>query len=149
MGTLNDILRLAETRGKELGLPYAGALTPREAFSVWQQAPGARLVDVRTRAERDWVGRIPGAIEIEWQGYPDGEINPHFLQQLRHQADAGDLILFICRSGVRSNRAALLATEAGFGNCYNVLEGFEGEVDARGQRGKVSGWRVAGLPWLS
>ena len=149
MGTLNDLLRLAEKRGRELGLAYAGALTPTEAHAVWQQALGARLVDVRTRAERDWVGRIPGAIEIEWQSYPDGALNPYFLQQLRHQAEAGDLILFVCRSGARSHRAALVATEAGFGNCYNVLEGFEGEVDARGQRGKVGGWRHAGLPWQS
>jgi len=55
--------------------------------------------------------------------------------------------MFICRSGHRSHRAAALATEAGYPDCYNVLEGFEGDRDARGQRGKVGGWRAAGLPW--
>ena len=149
MGALTDILNLAKARSEEIGLPYAGALTPAEAYTLWREAPGSRLVDVRTRAERDWVGRIPGAIEIEWQSYPDGARNPNFLQQLRHQAEAGDLILFICRSGARSHQAAMLATQAGFGNAYNVLEGFEGDVDARGQRGKVGGWRLAGLPWQS
>jgi len=149
MGALTDILNLAKARSEELGLPYAGALTPTEAHTIWREAPGCRLVDVRTRAERDWVGRIPGAVEIEWQSYPEGARNPNFLQQLKHQAEAGDLILFICRSGARSHQAAMLATQAGFGNAYNVLEGFEGEVDARGQRGKVGGWRLAGLPWNS
>lgn len=149
MGALTDILKLAKARGEELGLPYAGALTPAEAHTLWKEAPGSHLVDLRTRAERDWVGRIPGAIEIEWQSYPEGARNPHFLQQLKHQAEAGDLILFICRSGARSHQAALFATQAGFGNVYNVLEGFEGDVDARGQRGKLGGWRFAGLPWLS
>jgi len=149
MGALTDILNLAKARSEELGLPYAGALTPTEAHTIWREAPGCRLVDVRTRAERDWVGRIPGAVEIEWQSYPEGARNPNFLQQLKHQAEAGDLILFICRSGARSHQAAMLATQAGFGNAYNVLEGFEGDVDARGQRGKVGGWRLAGLPWNS
>ncbi|MDA0191310.1 MAG: rhodanese-like domain-containing protein, partial [Proteobacteria bacterium] len=55
----------------------------------------------------------------------------------------------LCRSGVRSHRAAALAMEAGYTECYNVLEGFEGDKDAHGQRGKVGGWRLAGLPWHS
>ena len=149
MGRLTDLLQLARERGQELGLPYAGALTPREAFEVWQLAPGARLVDVRTRAEWDWVGRIPGAIEIEWLGYPDSRPNSHFLAQLRQQADREALLLFICRSGARSHHAAALATQAMDRECYNVLEGFEGDVDASGQRGRVGGWRHAGLPWQS
>ena len=149
MGRLTDLLQLARERGQELGLPYAGALTPREAFAVWQLAPGARLVDVRTRAEWDWVGRIPGAIEIEWLGYPDSRPNSHFLAQLRQQADREALLLFICRSGARSHHAAALAAQAMDRECYNVLEGFEGDVDASGQRGRVGGWRHAGLPWQS
>ena len=110
---------------------------------------GAKLVDVRTRAEWDWVGRIPGAIEIEWQSYPGGQPNHDFLAQLRRQVDPESLVMFICRSGVRSHNAASLATEAGYTESYNILEGFEGNVDANGQRGKVGGWRLAGLPWHS
>ena len=149
MGTLNHILTLARERGEQLGLPYSGALTPAEALTLWKSAPGAKLVDTRTRAEWDWVGRIPGAIEIEWQTYPDGQPNSSFLAQLKRQVDPESLVLFICRSGVRSHHAACLATEAGYTECYNVLEGFEGNVDANGQRGKLGGWRLAGLPWHS
>lgn len=147
MGKLTDILALAQKRARELGLPYEGALTPAEAYEVLQHAPGAKLVDVRTRAELDFVGRIPGAVEIEWQSYPGFSLNPHFLDELKRQVSRESLLLFICRSGHRSHRTAALATEAGFADCYNVLEGFEGDKDARGQRGKVGGWRAAGLPW--
>ena len=149
MGKLTELLNLAKSRASELGLPYAGALTPPEAWDVWQLAPGAKLVDVRTRAEWDWVGRIPGAIEIEWTGYSGGQPNANFLAQLKRQVDPESLVLFICRSGVRSHNAASLANDAGFTECYNVLEGFEGVLDANGQRGKVGGWRLAGLPWKS
>jgi rhodanese-related sulfurtransferase len=147
MGKLSDLLALAQKRARELGLPYEGALTPAEAYEVLHLAPGAKLVDVRTRAELDFVGRIPGAVEIEWQFYPGFALNPHFLDELKRQVSHESLLLFICRSGHRSHRTAALATEAGFPDCYNVLEGFEGDRDARGQRGKVGGWRAAGLPW--
>ncbi|HRI92029.1 rhodanese-like domain-containing protein [Accumulibacter sp.] len=149
MGRLTDLLQLARERGRELGLPYAGALTPREAHEVWQLAPGAKLVDVRTRAEWDWVGRIPGAIEIEWMSYPENKPNSHFLAQLKQQVDREALLMFICRSGVRSHNAAALAGQEMQADCYNVLEGFEGDKDANGQRGTIGGWRQAGLPWRS
>lgn len=149
MGKLTDLLNVAQARASELNLPYAGALTPQEAYEIWRLAPGARLVDVRTRAEWDWVGRIPDAVEIEWMGYPGNQTNPNFLAQLKQQVDPEALVLFLCRSGVRSHNAALLASAAGYPECYNVLEGFEGDKDASGQRGKLGGWRRAGLPWHS
>lgn len=149
MGKLTDLLKLAQDRASELALPYAGALTPQEAHEVWQMAPGAKLIDVRTRAEWDWVGRIPGAIEIEWLSYPDNRPNTHFLAQLKQQVDREALLMFICRSGMRSHHAACLASQAGYNGSYNVLEGFEGDKDASGQRGKAGGWRQAGLPWKS
>ena len=148
MGTLSVIFERAKDRAAELDLPYAGALTPAEAWTVLQNAPGARIVDVRTRAEWDWVGRIPGAVEIEWQGYPAGQPNPDFLAQLKRQIDTESLVMFICRSGVRSHNAACLASEAGFSACYNVLEGFEGEIDAQQHRGGGDGWRFHNLPWV-
>lgn len=149
MGQLSALLDLAQARARELVLPYAGVLTPKEAFDVWQSAPGARLVDVRTRAEWDWVGRIPGAEEIEWMRYPDNEPNPHFLAELKQRVDPESLVLFLCRSGVRSDKAARLAIASGYTEVYNVLEGFEGDKDADGHRGTIGGWRHAGLPWLS
>ena len=147
MGKLTDLLRLAQQRSQEMNLPYAGALTPGEAYEVWQLAPGARFVDVRTRAEWDWVGRVPGAVEIEWLAYPGNQPNPHFVTQLRREVDPESLVLFMCRSGGRSDKAARAATEAGYSDCYNVLEGFEGDRDANGQRNRIGGWRHAGLPW--
>lgn len=149
MGKLTDLLNLARTRAHELKLPYAGALTPKEAHEISQLAPGAKIVDVRTRAEWDWVGRIPGAEEIEWMHYPTNQPNTHFLAQLKQQVDPEALVMFICRSGARSHNAACLASQAGYSECYNVLEGFEGDKDANGQRGKTGGWRYSGLPWIS
>ena len=148
MGTLTDILNRAQARASEADLPYAGAVTPSEAYALLQSAPGATLVDVRTRAEWDWVGRIPGAVEIEWIGYPSGQPNAHFLAQLNQSVDPEALVLFLCRSGVRSHHAAVLATANGLTNCYNVLEGFEGDKDANGHRNTIGGWRRAGLPWI-
>ncbi len=147
MGRLNELLQLAQARARELQLPYEGALTPREAWELGQLTSRAKLVDVRTRAELDWVGRIPGAVEIEWLRYPGNALNAQFMVELRHAVDAESLLMFICRSGHRSHHAARAATEAGFADCYNVLEGFEGDKDAAGQRNKVGGWRRAGLPW--
>ena len=147
MPRLSQLLTLAEERAQSLGLPYTGALTPKEAAEVLLLAPQARLVDVRTRAELDWVGRIPRAIEIEWLSYPDRVRNERFTVQLKHAVDQETMLLFLCRSGRLSDLAARSATEAGFTCCYNILEGFEGEKDANGQRNKVGGWRLAGLPW--
>lgn len=147
MGKLSDLLSLARERAEALGLPYSGAFTPKEAHEVLQLASGAKLVDVRTRAELDWVGRIPGAVEIEWLGYPGSQLNPNFLAQLKHQVPAENMVMFICRSGARSNAAARAASSAGYSEVYNVLEGFEGDKDANSQRNRVGGWRHAGLPW--
>lgn len=148
MGKLTEILDQAKARSTALGRNYLGELTPQEAHTLLQEAPGAKLVDVRTRAEWDWVGRVPGAVEIEWNQYPGNVRNPNFLAELSRQVDPEALVLFLCRSGARSVAAATLATEAGFGSCYNILEGFEGDKDANGHRNTVGGWRKAGLPWI-
>jgi len=129
-----------------MALPYAGALTPAEAFELMQKA-GARLIDVRTRAEWDYVGRVPGSHLVEWQTYPNSQPNPDFLQQLQGLVRPDVPVLFLCRSGARSNAAAALAAKAGYERSYNVLEGFEGDKDADGHRSSVGGWRFAGLPW--
>lgn len=148
MGRMTELLKLAQTRAKEMQLPYAGAFTPQEAWEVLQQSPGARLVDVRTKAEWDWVGRVPGSVEIEWQTYPGSVPNAHFIDQLKKEVPAESLVMFMCRSGVRSNNAAKAASEAGYASSYNVLEGFEGDKDASNHRNSIGGWRKAGLPWM-
>ncbi len=145
--TITEILQKARERARQLGVPYSGALTPAEANEVWRNAPGAKLVDVRTRAEWDYVGRIPGAVEIELLGYPGNCPNTAFVTELESKVDKAAPVLFICRSGGRSHNAAMLARQAGYGEAYNVLEGFEGDRDAQGHRNTVGGWRAAGLPW--
>ena len=147
MGRLNEILQLAQQRARDMTLAYEGALTPLESWEVLRHAPGARLIDIRSRAELDWVGRIPNSIEIEWQTYPGKQLNPQFMVELKQAVDHESLLLFICRSGNRSSAAAKAATEGGFADCYNVLEGFEGDKDASGRRNTIGGWRKAGLPW--
>jgi rhodanese-related sulfurtransferase len=143
----SQITEKARERAKQLGLPYDGALTPKEAHQMLREAPNAKLVDVRTRAELEWVGRIPGAVEIELLTYPGSRPNPDFVKQLEQQVDKDAPVMFICRSGARSHNAAMLAQQAGFAECYNVLEGFEGDKDASGHRNTQGGWRFAGLPW--
>ncbi|OIR17034.1 thiosulfate sulfurtransferase GlpE [mine drainage metagenome] len=147
MGKITGILAAAQQRAKELNLPYEGALTPQEAYELMRSAPGAKLVDVRTRAEIDWVGRVPGAVEIEWATYPGMKQNPNFLAALEQQVDKEALVMFLCRSGHRSHGAAMIATQAGYRDCYNILEGFEGDRNPANRRNALNGWRVANLPW--
>jgi rhodanese-related sulfurtransferase len=146
------ILATARRRREENKLPYSGAVTPQEAFSLLQKDNKVKLVDVRTNAERDWVGRVALPVSqhvaVQWNTYPGGTPNPDFLAQLHQVAEKDTVLLFLCRSGVRSRHAAKLATENGFTQCFDILEGFEGDKDAQGHRKTVSGWCKAGLPWM-
>jgi len=137
--------KAAAERAKKLGLPYAGALLPSEAHELMQS--GAKLVDVRTKPELQFVGRIPGSLAVEWQTYPGNQPNPEFIGELAASISKDDPVMFICRSGARSHGAAEAALRAGWKETYNVLEGFEGDKDAAGHRNTVGGWRKAGLPW--
>jgi rhodanese-related sulfurtransferase len=143
---LAEIKRRAAERAQQLKLPYAGALTPAEAFALMRA--GAKLVDVRTGPELLYVGRVPGSVLVEWQTYPGNARNPDFLVQLAEAVEPADTLMFLCRSGVRSHAAAASAAQAGFRDSYNVLEGFEGDKDAEQHRNTVGGWRKAGLPWV-
>ena len=143
------ILARAKERGKAMRLPYAGALLPAEAHALLQQLPASKLVDVRTQAEWEYVGHIPDTVLIEWNTYPNGQRNPDFLNELQAQVAKSDApVMFLCRSGARSHHAAQAATQGGYANSYNILEGFEGDKDANGHRNTVGGWRFAGLPWI-
>ena len=140
------IKQAASERAKKQGLPYAGALTPAEAYELMQG--GAKLVDVRTRPELHYVGRVPGSIALEWQTWPGNKPNPEFLAELEAVTSKDEPLMFLCRSGARSHSAAEAALRAGWRETYNVLEGFEGDKDAQGHRNTVGGWRRAGLPWV-
>ena len=143
---MDDIKQRAKQRGQKLKLPYAGALLPAEAHDLMRG--GAKLIDVRTLAELHFVGSVPGSEAIEWNTYPEGQRNPAFLEQLAEAVRKDEAVMFLCRSGVRSHHAAIAATEAGWSEAYNILEGFEGDKDATGHRNVAGGWRKAGLPWV-
>ena len=124
---------------------YAGDVSAQLAWE-WVQADEAVLVDVRTDAEREWVGFVPGAVAVAWKQWPGMAMNPQFDDAIRQAASGGRKLVLLCRSGVRSIAAAKRSTELGL-EAYNILEGFEGDPDSEAHRNRKGGWRFHGLPW--
>ena len=124
---------------------YAGDVSPQLAW-LWVQSGQALMVDVRTDAERAWVGAVPQAHALAWKQWPGMAMNPDFDAGIQALGAGGQKLVLLCRSGVRSVAAAKRATELGL-QAYNILEGFEVDPDAQGHRGKLGGWRFHGLPW--
>lgn len=149
MNALKTILEVAQTRAQVNQIPYAGVLTPQEAYAVCLQDQNIQLVDVRSRAELELVGRVPMAMHIEWAFYPGMVANPQFAEQLQAQVDPARPVVFMCRTGGRSHNAAVLAQQLGYAQAYNMLEGFEGETNQYKQRTLINGWKYAGLPWTN
>ena len=143
---IEEILARAMQRGQKSSLPYAGEVTPQEAYRLFS-AYNAKIIDVRSRFEYQYIGRIPDTPLVSWKHWPSGETNADFLPELRAQCATEDIVLFLCRSGIRSHSTAKVAAAAGFRQAFNILEGFEGDLDRYGQRGNIGGWRKAGLPW--
>lgn len=143
-----EVLAKAHERAQQLKLQYAGALLPAEAHTLMQTHHDARLVDVRTRAEQEWVGRVPGSVLVQWNTWPGGSRNLDFVAEFEAQIAKNVIVMLLCRSGVRSHYAAIALTRHGYANTYNVLQGFEGDKHPSGQRNRLGGWRVAGLPWV-
>ena len=143
------LLKDAHIRATQNNLPYTGVVTPEEAFELLQSHPNTQLVDVRTRAELELVGRVPNATAIEWAFYPGMVANPDFSAQLNAQVDKNALVIFMCRTGGRSHNAAVVAQQLGFKHVFNMIEGFEGDANAQKQRTLMNGWKHAGLPWTN
>jgi rhodanese-related sulfurtransferase len=124
-------------------------LTPQETWAYLQAHPQALFVDVRMEIEYLYVGHPPGVVHVPWYEYPDMTPQPeHFVAQVKREAGSVDRpVVLICRSGKRTIEAGRALEAAGFGEVVNVLHGFEGELDAQFQRGRLSGWRFDGLPW--
>jgi len=133
------IFAVARERARTLGLDYAGAVTPAEAWAL-SQAGAASLVDIRTQPEWQLVGHVPDVPLVIWPRGGDAAQLREFLARIEARFPREAPLLFLCRSGVRSHSAAELAARAGWSGAYNVLEGFEGDAPGRG-------WRAAGLPW--
>jgi sulfur dioxygenase len=123
---------------------YAGDVSPQLAWQ-WVSRGEAVLVDIRSDAEREWVGFVPDAVPVVWKQWPGMAMNTLFDEQIQGAA-GGKAVVLLCRSGVRSIAAAKRASELGL-KAYNILEGFEGDPDSSAQRGRRGGWRYRGLPW--
>lgn len=153
-GAMSKDNKIADTFEVSPAAGYAGDVTPAVAWKILGELKDAILIDVRTRAEWNYVGvpdlagldKKPGL--VEWQVFPSMQVNPDFVGALSEAlADKGVPLLFLCRSGVRSVAAAKAMAAAGYSTCLNVADGFEGPLDAQGKRGATRGWKAAGLPW--
>ena len=133
---------------------YAGDVAPKTAWKILSEKPDAILIDVRTRAEWNFVGTADLASVgkkpalLEWQVFPSMQPNPDFVTALAGGvADKNTPLLFLCRSGARSAAAAKAMTAAGYSTCLNVSDVFEGPLDGEAKRGSSGGWKASGLPW--
>ncbi len=150
---LENVIELARSRvAGDAG--YAGEFTPEEAWKILAQVGNAVLIDCRTGPEWGYVGLadLSGLgkepVCVPWKTFPTMAVNPEFeIEVARRGAPRDGLLIFICRSGVRSKAAAKAMTAAGFSQCFNLMEGFEGDLDAAKHRGTINGWKVRGLPW--
>ncbi len=122
-------------------------LLPKAAAELLQTRPEAVLIDCRSEMEFLFVGHPQGAILIPWYDGPDWELNPHFLGQVRKAASHQRPVILICRSGNRSKEAGAYLEQHGFSEVYNILHGFEGDLNEQRQRSSKNGWRFEGLPW--
>lgn len=145
--SLIESLESVRTLALSTGLSYAGGVPPKLAYELFA-AGEALLVDVRTAEERKFVGHVPGSLHVAWASGTSMTRNPRFVRELEAKVGKHATILLLCRSGKRSDLAADAAAKAGFTRIFNVLEGFEGEINAQQQRGGSDGWRHHGLPWV-
>lgn len=128
-------------------------IDPLAAKALLDREPAARLIDVRSTVEFDYVGHPIGALHVPWKDYPDWQENPAFVATVDAAIGNDDEngrnrpVLLICRSGARSYNAAERLSEHGYTQLYNVEEGFEGDKDENRHRGTSNGWRFRGLPW--
>ncbi len=137
-------------KSKEYG--SAPGLSPQDCYQLLKQLPNCILVDVRTKAEIDWIGKpiMPHEnqyMHIEWLFYPGSAQNENFITSLKKISQDTPLI-FLCRSGIRSKMAVQLAIDNDFKHPIDVIGGFEGQRDNHGHRKTIDGWCYAGLPWV-
>jgi len=124
-------------------------LTPRQSWDLIQQNPNAVLIDVRSKIEHGFVGHPIGAIHIPWKEAPDWQVNAQFLRDVVNRvSNKNTPILLLCRSGQRSLDAAKALEDIGYQRLINIIDGFEGPLDAQNHRGNLGGWRFDNLPWV-
>lgn len=144
---IDPVLEQARATGAAQGLRYAGSVLPEEAWRLAQSGE-AVLVDVRSAEERKFVGHVPGVLHVAWATGTSLTRNPRFEREIDAKIGKDKVVLLLCRSGKRSALAAEALAKTGFRNVFNVLEGFEGDLNVQQQRGGLGGWRMRGLPWV-
>ena len=144
---LSDLLESIRAVALATGLPYSGGVTPKQAWELFTSGQ-VQLVDVRSAEERKFVGYVPGSLHVPWASGTSLTRNPRFTRELEAKVGKDAPILLLCRSGKRSALAAEAAAKAGFTRVFNILEGFEGEIDEQKHRGVGDGWRFHQLPWI-
>jgi rhodanese-related sulfurtransferase len=125
-------------------------LKPKDAQAFLKNNPNALFIDCRSEMEYLFVGHAAGSLHVAWNDGNDWEVNPHFVGQVKKVAGTNHTqrpIVLICRSGNRSVDAGEALEKAGFGEVYNVVHGFEGDLDEHHHRNSRNGWRFEGLPW--
>ncbi|BAP56099.1 rhodanese-like protein [Thioploca ingrica] len=135
------------------------SITPQDAWQMLQDNPKSVLVDIRSEMEYLFIGHPKGSVHVPWIDEPDWKVNPRFAAEVRKVMLGGVVydpqdsdvdavpVLLICRSGRRSLEAGKNLVKEGFTKVYNILEGFEGALDANHHRSMLGGWRFHGLPW--
>ena len=129
-------------------------LTPKAAWTLLQESSDTSLLDVRSMMEYSYVGHPVGAVHVPIMEPPTWAQDPDFVAKVcealvnKKKGLVSALpLLIICRSGRRSAQAGALLEQAGFSQVYNILEGFEGDLDENKHRNTVNGWRYHGLSW--
>ena len=141
------IIMQAKAKAQETGLPYAGDVTPKQAWQLVQEGK-AVIVDVRTTEEYQLIGHVPDSQLIPWQSGNPAVLTPLFVPEMKRRFPKDAVLLLLCRGARRSVKAAIALKQAGFESAMNILEGFEGKADASGQRGHINGWMFQKLPWV-
>lgn len=156
---------LSKKKQTSLGL----YVTASEAYNMLKDHTAETLfIDVRTRAEVAFLGmptiadaNIPYMLAGDWAEWDEKKqtyklsANSGFLPEVEKLLSKKGLnkeskIVFMCRSGSRSSKAANLLAQAGYKNVYTVTDGYEGDKAKEGaQKGQrvVNGWKNSGLPW--
>ena len=133
---------------------YVDLINSLDCFKILKEDNGAKLIDVRTQPEWEFVG-IPDLssinkkpIFVSWELYPDMNINNNFKNEIMSSnINKYDLIFFLCRSGNRSLKAAEYLITQGYRKCFNVFDGFEGNKNSKNHRSTSNGWKYNQLPW--
>lgn len=139
-------------------------ITPLETYAMIKKDPAhIKIVDVRTRAEYQFIGHPEGAYLVPLKFFSNtfkkkGYLlvdNTSFSDDIMKRFDPkADKLFFLCRSGTRAAIALNAVVKAGWSadRVYVILGGFEGgklkdkNSVFNGQR-SGGGWRNEGLPW--